>query len=350
MTASEDAPGAPRGSGKRPTIRDVARAAGVSPTTVSHALNGRGWVDARTRDRVHAVARTLGYRPNLRAQRLRSGASQTIALVSSMPFAVAGGPSRLGFFMEVAAASAEMALPHGFAVVLVPPLETRATLDDLDVDGAIVVEPEQDELATAQLRSRGLLAVTIGRQPGADAEVPYVDLQASLVGRLLLDHLYGEGARSIALVIGAARRHSYLDVATTYDAFVAEHGLPSLVAKLDERAGEEGSYAATADLLEAHPELDAICAPVDAFAVGAVRALIDAGRRIPDDVRVVTRYDGLRARTCQPPLTAIDLHLDQLASQAVELLLEHLRGDRSRHVVVGPAPELIPRESSVTRG
>ncbi|MFC6673731.1 LacI family DNA-binding transcriptional regulator [Marinobacterium aestuariivivens] len=79
-------------TGSRITIADVAREAGVSRTTVSHALNDRGQVDPKTRARVKQIARDLGYRPNLRAQRLRTGKANSIALVSSMPFAVAGGP------------------------------------------------------------------------------------------------------------------------------------------------------------------------------------------------------------------------------------------------------------------
>jgi DNA-binding LacI/PurR family transcriptional regulator len=338
---------APGRSGKRPTITDVARAAGVSPTTVSHSLNGRGYVDARTRERVVAAAQELGYRPNLRAQRLRAGSARTIGLVSSMPVAVAGGVSRLGFFMEVAAASAEAALTHGFAMVLVPPLETTPSLAQFDIDGAIVVEPEQDDVATAQLRELGIPVVSIGRQPGAESEIPYVDAQASLTGRLLLDHLHDQGSRAIALLTGAGRRHSYLETSAVYDEFVAEHGLEPVVANVDEHEGEDGGYAAMRELLRTHPELDGLCAPVDAFAVGAVRALAEAGRRVPGDVRVVTRYSGVRARTCRPPLTAVDLQLDRLSALAVGLLLEHLGGDSSRHVVTGPPPVLVPRESSV---
>ena len=95
-----------------PTIADVARAASVSRTTISHALNGLGKVDLRTRERVKRLAAELGYRPDLRAQRLCRGQARAIALASSIPFAVAGGPSRLDFSMEVAAAVAERALVH----------------------------------------------------------------------------------------------------------------------------------------------------------------------------------------------------------------------------------------------
>ncbi|MEU3726013.1 substrate-binding domain-containing protein, partial [Streptomyces sp. NPDC031705] len=92
---------------------------------------------------------------------------------------------------------------------------------------------------------------------------------------------------------------------------------------------------------------------VDAFAVGAVRAIRDSGRRVPDDVMVVTRYDGPRARTCEPPLTAVDLQLDRAASDAVELLLARLRGEdpAPREVpgtaVTAPEPRVIARASSL---
>ena len=97
------------------------------------------------------------------------------------------------------------------------------------------------------------------------------------------------------------------------------------------------------------PRLDGLCVPVDAFAVGALRALREAGRRVPRDVVVATRYDGMRARTSQPPLTAVDLHLDQVGQAAIDLLLEHLRGETTRQMVEAPEPTLIERASSRRR-
>lgn len=333
-------------SDRRMTIADLAKAAGVSRTTVSHALNDRGKVDPRTRHRVKAMAAELGYRPNVRAQRLRNGQARTIALVSSMPLAIAAGPSRLGFFMEVAAAAAETALTHGYALVLVPPLEVRPSLDYLDIDGAIVVEPDKRDPATDQLLGRGLSTVTIGRQTGANPDVPFMDLQPERVSRILLDHLDAMHAQRIALLIGESRRDSYLAAERVYREFVAARDQDAMVAKAKEADGEQAGYQSCTALLQRFPDLDAVLAPVDAFAVGAVHALADAGRRVPDDVMVVTRYDGLRARTCQPALTAVNLHLGQLASSAVELLLEHIQGHRTRRVATASAPELVPRASS----
>ncbi|WP_206995277.1 LacI family DNA-binding transcriptional regulator [Trinickia mobilis] len=332
---------------RRPTIADVAREAGVSRTTVSHALNDKGYVDPHTRERVKQVARQLGYRPNVRAQRLRTGEARTIALVSSMPFEIAGGASRLGFLMEVAAVAAAAALTRGLALVLVPPLTTgRLPLEQLDIDGAIVIEPTRDDPNLAHLQSRGLPVVCVGRFPGDDT-VPYVDLHSETTTTLLLNHLRDEGAEHIALVVGVQQRNSYLDALGSYRAFCARHGIEPIVAQADEAGGEDAGHDACARLLQQHPRLDALCVPVDAFAVGAVRAVGERGLRIPDDIKIVTRYDGVRARSCKPPLTAVDLHLDDISSLAVDLLFSHLGGKLEPFAHEPPAPRLVIRESSV---
>ncbi|MFE2052751.1 LacI family DNA-binding transcriptional regulator [Streptomyces sp. NPDC059459] len=269
---------------RQPTIADVARVAQVSRTTVSHALNGLGRVDPRTRERVRRAAAEPGYRPNLRAQRLRRGQAKAIALASSMPFAAAGGPSRLGFSMEVAAAAAESALSHGFALVLVPPVQSGSALYSVDIDGAIVV--------------------ALGRPMAPDEDAPYVDLRGGRVAELLLRHLHGQGAVRPALMVGSGSRHSSVDALAAYERLAEEYGWAPLVVKVPEAGGEQAGYETCAALLAEHPGIDAVCAPVDAFAVGAVRAIRESGRAVPDDVMVVTRYDGLRARTCEPRVIA----------------------------------------------
>ncbi|CAJ0888442.1 putative HTH-type transcriptional repressor ExuR [Ralstonia sp. LMG 32965] len=346
-TSSESNTQTPASRKRRATIADVARAAGVSPTTVSHALNGKGYVDAHTRERVRDAARALGYRPSIRAQRLRTGEARSIALISSMPYEVAGGASRLGFLMEVAAVAAASALTRGLALVLVPPMMGgRLPLEQLDIDGAIVLEPTADDANVVHLQDRGLPVVCLGRQPGNDA-VPYVDIHSSATTEMLLRHLKAQGSERIALLIGAQERNSYIESKACYEKFCAEHGMTPVITIADESGGEAAGQEACASLLREHPDIDALCALVDAFAVGAVRAIGNEGLRVPQDIRVVTRYDGIRARSCQPPLTAVDLHLDDMASEAVALLFDHLGGRAdARRSVFPPVPKLVPRESS----
>lgn len=332
---------------RRVKIVDVAKAAKVSPATVSNVLNETRHVDAATRDRVTAAVKRLGYTPDMRARRLRTGQVATIAILSSMPFAVASGPSRLGFLMEVAAAAAAVALEKGLALVLVPPAEfTRAPLDNLDVNGVLVLEPLENDPEVARLHARGTAVVTIGRQPNDTFNLPYVDLHSAFTAGLLLDHLSAQGGRRIAMVLGQQRRNSYLETERQYDAFVRRHKMTPCLLQLDESQGEAGARIACRRLIEDNPDLDALCVPVDAFATGAVQAAADLRRSIPRDLKIATRYDGLRARESRPQLTAVNLHLADIAAAAVNLLLDQLNavpGPRQRS---GPLPELIPRESS----
>lgn len=331
----------------RITISDVARQAGVSRTTVSHALNGRGQVDPATRLKVEEAARALGYRPNRHAQRLRTGGANMIALMSSMPATVSGGPSRLGFFMEVAAVAASSALERGLAMVLVPPLKSGQTpLSALDIDGALVIEPQVDDPLLAELLAQGLPVVSIGRPGSSDVDLPFVDLLSGAATQVLLTHMQAEGAKRIALVVGSSRRTSYTQAEQAYAAMAEGFGMPPVVLRMDEALGENGGYAAARQLLTEHPQLDALLVMVDTFAVGAARYVQEAGLRIPEDLIMATRYDGLRARSCEPPLTALDLHLEEVAQQAVDLLFEHLRGDTSRRSASSPLPGLSIRRST----
>ncbi len=292
---------------KRPTIMDVARAAGVSPATVSNALTGKRPVDAKTRLRVQDVVAALRYLPDSRAQRLRTGHPAAIAIVSSMPPAVAAGPSRLGFMMEIAASASVAALESGLAVVLVPPLDAVApSLGHLDVGGALVVEPVEGDLHL-QLHARPGLA---GREHRTSRAAPDHSVRRSPARATppgcCSTTLHGAGARNIALLAGSQRRNSYIETVREYRiASRRRMAWPRWSMLVDERGGEEAGYAAA--LRSARgviQEVDAICAPVDAFAVGAVQACQGDGTPLSRTaLKVATRYDGLR---CQDVRAAAD--------------------------------------------
>lgn len=330
----------------RSTIIDVARAARVSPATVSNTLNNRPNVDDATRKRVLAAVRKLGYTPNLRARRLRTGRADTIALFSSMTFALASGPGRLGFMMEVAATAAACALEKGVALVLVPPLNSGHTpFRDLHLDGAIVSEPLENDPEITLLLSRGVTVVSIGRQLGHTV-VPFVDVQPYEASCTAIKHLYERSSGKLGLIVGAQPRFTHRQAEQAYRDFMRVHRGNAVMQRVDEAAGSDGAYEATKTMLSQHPELDALFVSVDVFAAGAQRAAMELGIDIPGKLKIATRYDGLIARESKPPLTALNLHLDQLASLAVDLLFEHMSGRSARMSVVGPVATLVARESS----
>lgn len=339
-------------AGRRPTIADVAAAAGVSRTTVSHALSGSGRVDPQTRQRVREAAASVNYRPSARARALRSGRSNVLAVASSMHPAVAGESAHLGFFMEIAAAAAERCFEHGYALVLVPPVSTEplAAISGTALDGVLVVEPPTGDPVVSRLRADDIPFVTVGRAPDSRPDDCVVELNVEETARIMLGHLADRGCRQPVLVVGDQDRASYRAARQTWAELAGLHGWAVEPVTVDESSGEDGGRRAVAAALEQHPDIDGIAAWVDAFAVGAVSAVVDSGRSVPTDVAVLTRYNGLRARSCEPRLTAVDLSLPQAAAAAVDLLLAQLDAapGEAPASAVAPAPRLVRRRSTAT--
>jgi len=339
-------------NGRRPTIADVAAAAGVSRTTVSHALSGSGRVDPRTRERVREAATSIDYRPSPRARALRSGRSRVLAVASSMHPSVAGESAHLGFFMEIAAAAAERCFEQGYALVLVPPVSTDplAAISGTALDGVLVVEPPTGDPVVSRLRADSIPFVTVGRAPDSRPEDSVVELNVEETASLMLGHLADRECRQVLLVVGDQDRASYRAARETWAELASAHGWSVEPLTVAESSGEDGGCRAVAAALEQCPDIDGIAAWVDAFAVGAVRAVAESGRSVPEDVAVLTRYDGLRARTCEPRLTAVDMGLAPAAAAAVDLLLARLEAadEQAAGSAVAPAPRLVRRRSTAT--
>ena len=333
---------------RRPTIVDVAKAAGVAPSTVSHALTGKGYVEVKTREKILKVVKKLGYRPNPRAQGLRSGGAKTIALISAMPLGVAGGASKLGFLMELAASAAEEALRRSLALVLVPPQPSGEARPPLEIDGALVVEPTADDPHINWLLDGGLPVVSLGRCPGRE-DCPHVDLLSKDAAELLLNHLKAAGAEKIAVMLGDKPRTSYQETEEAYLSFCRDSGQRPILMRLDEGGGEMAGQAGAAELFQKHPEVDGLLALVDAFAVGALKAAEAGGLAVPGQLKIATRYDGLRAKLAHPPLTSLDLHLDEVAALGVELLARQMAEPGSPAVLWPSRPKLVVRQSTVNQ-
>lgn len=333
------------------TVIDVARHAGVSPATVSNAINQTRYVDKETKKKIDRAIEELGYIPNLGARRLRTGKANAIAVFSSMPFSISAGPSRLGFMMEIAASAAVAALEKQLSLVLVPPLPAGdPSFDHLEADGALVIEPSTDDLYLAQLKKRGVPVVAIGRpNPASSSKVPYVDLQARTVTEKIFAHFRETGARAPALFVGRTDRMAFHETETAYRRIAADAGFEPVVDYLDEREGEDAGFEAAQKLVESHPEVDTLYVLVDTFATGAVRGLQDLGIDIPGRIRVATRYDGIRARESTPRLTSFNLHLEDVAKLALSRLLQEMSEAPGPQFITGPAPEIIVRESSIRR-
>ncbi len=330
----------------RPTIADVAKAAGVSNTTVSHALTGQGRINEETRQRVQAAADRLGYSPNMMARGLRTARTRLLAIANAVPAEIADGAGDLSMYMAVASAAARAALRSGYATILIPPDAEPGIFSGIAIDGAVVMDPQTADPFLAALRRHNVPFVTIGREPGATEAEWCVDSDMVHATTLLLDHFAASGPCRPALILSLEERSYSIDALVAYSRWTEERGLPQVIVTAPEKQAEVGGEKAMARLLAEHPDVNAVFIPLDPFATGAYRALGTAGLRVPQDMQLAT-LDGTRARMSIPPTTALADDFDEYGRSAVALLLDRLQNPTAPAQSKTLEPRLMIRASTL---
>src|SRR6476469_5504413 len=334
---------------KRPTSADVATEAGVSRTTVSFVLNGRTDVKIPddTRRRVMQAAERLGYHPHAPARQLAGGRSHVIALVlRQSPEQIAGD----AVLVETLRGLAQAARSGGFRVMVEPlaPDELEVTyaalLREQHADGRVISGPRVDDPSLVDLMRDEFPIVIQGALPGSGLTSVDVDNVAGARGAV--DHLISLGHRRIACITNAPLVYTAAQERLAgYRAALEAAGLdaaPELVAEgaFDAPSG----HAAMAQLL-ARTAFDAAFVASDVVALGAIGALREAGRRVPDDVSIVGFDDIPLAAYFDPPLTTVRLPAYELGHAAGRALLERI-ADREIPPRTLLPTELIVRSST----
>nr|WP_221375050.1 LacI family DNA-binding transcriptional regulator [Actinoplanes polyasparticus] len=328
----------------RPTIRDVARAAGVSKGTVSFALNGRPGVSEDTRERILAAARDLGWTPSTKARALSVSRSFAVGLV------LAREPELLGadpFFPSFIAGVERTLSDRGQALVLqvVPESEEEAGYRRLAgagrVDGVFLLDLRVDDPRMALLEELGMPAVSIAR-PDVPSGFPAVLVDDRPGIAAAVEHLAGLGHRRIAHVAGPAhflhgsrRRRAFEDA-------LAEAGLPAgPVVEADFSAA--GGAAATRRLLDS--DVTAIVYSNDLMAIAGLSVAVECGRAVPAELSV-TGFDNTDlAGYVSPALTSVRTDPYLWGRKAAEALLDLIDGGTVDDVPV-PAAQLVIRAST----
>ncbi|GAA2338421.1 LacI family DNA-binding transcriptional regulator [Dactylosporangium salmoneum] len=327
------------------TLTDVAKLAGVSIATASKALNSRDEVAPATRLRVQQAAEELSFQPNVLARGLISGHTRTVGLLtdelSAARFAI---PVLLG---------AENALGNEQMSVLLCDARGDAirrrhyirTLLARQVDGFIILGDANDvrPSLTRDIPVPVVYAYCESDDP-ADLSVIADDAGGA---RLAAEHLVGLGRRRIAHITGNPGYRAARDRASALREVLDTAGLPLVGEAMFGEWSQRWGRHATARLLAAHPDVDAIFCGNDQIASGAAEALRESGRAVPGDVALVG-YDNWEvfATECRPPLTTVDLNLEQLGATAVEHLFAVLDGNAHSGVIRQPG-RLVVRESTV---
>jgi DNA-binding LacI/PurR family transcriptional regulator len=328
---------------RRPVgIREVADAAGVSITTVSHALNGKGRISARTRRRVHEVAQRLGYRPNSVARSLAGGRSGLIGLAVAQTRDGQFAISDFAYYAQLMNAATVAALDQGYALVLASGTQEGAW-DRLWLDGLIVVDPIRDDPLCNEFRSRGVPVVTTGRIPEEDGG-HWVDCDHFEATPAILNHLAARGTRRIAL-IGTPPITSYsLDTRAAYELWCAEHDQEPMVAEARADLTESAGFEATQKLLRRSRPPDAVYAMLDRLAIGALLAAQAQGLAIPEDLQVAGCMDSDAGR--REHLTAIGVSAERIGREAIAMVADLIEGREPPQPHVMVPTRIVPRRST----
>lgn len=307
------------GAGERIGIKEVAAAAGVSITTVSHALNGKGRLPAETRERVRDVAEALGYVPSATARSLARGRTGilalTVARAATMPFSLAD----FDYFAQLMNGASTAALERGYALVLAPAAAGTELLDSVPLDGAIVVDPVRGDRTLAHLRRRGVPVVTTGREPDGADDAPWIDNDHVAGTRSILDHLAAAGAHRVALIT-TPPVHSYtIDSQAAYRDWCAGRGSEPEIAIVTGTLTEGEGYSAALELLDRDDPPDGIYATLDRLALGVLLAAHARGVDVPGELLVAGCTDSYASRSAA--LTALSLDPERIGVEAVEALI-----------------------------
>jgi LacI family transcriptional regulator len=328
------------------TLEQIAKLAGVSRSTVSRVVNDHPSVRPEVRDRVREVIHQAGYQPHAAARSLATRRTQVIGLI--IPQAVTTlftDP----FFPHLIRGMAEVCNIHHYHLML-SLFSSRTEQESLYrrvlrsgyLDGVIVASTMLDDPIIPRLLQDGVPFVSVGRYP--DERVNYVDVDNARGARMATEHLLRLGHQRIATIAGPLGMMPGRDRLEGYRQALTSRGLPGdekLITEAD--FTEEGGWAAMQRLLPQRPEAAFVAS--DMMAIGAVKAIKEAGLRIPDDLAIVGFDDLPVASIVEPALTTIRQPIDRLGATAVEMLISLIEGtvEGPQHVIL-PA-QLVVRDS-----
>ena len=330
-------------SQSRVTIRDVAALAGVSHQTVSRVINNSEHVKPETRQRVEDAIRELKYSPNAVARSMARGRTFTLACFSPnlTDFTYASfiegaelEARRQGYFLLTASApNAET-----FATLVNQLLASRRT------EGLLVITPKVEPYHVRI--PRYVSAVFIGANPKLDW-IASVTLDDENAGYMATEHLIQLNHTHIAQITGPMAEESSQGRMRGYQAALNAAGIP-----LQRRLIYEGDWSATSgymavqDFLEQENAPSAIFAQNDRMAVGAIRALRDAGRHVPKDISVIGFDDMPLASYFDPPLTTILQDTYRMGREAACQLISSIEKPDNPCRQLCVEPKLIVRQST----
>jgi DNA-binding LacI/PurR family transcriptional regulator len=340
-------------SAGRPTLDEVAARAGVGRGTVSRVVNGSPQVSPRARARVEEAIAELGYVPNRAARALVTQRTDSVALVvSESGERLFGEPFFASIVRGISSGLAATNLQLWLAMAQSPAERERVEhhLTAQHVDGVLLLSLHDADPLPTVLEERGLPTVLGGRparmlRPGAKPAY-FVDVDNAGGARQAVEYLLHRGRHQVATIAGPQDMAVGVTRLAGYREAMAARGEP-VEAELIEYGDFSEASGATAmcRLLERRPGLDAVFVASDLMAAGAIRALRDSGRRVPDDVAVVGFEDSSIAQQTAPPLTTVHQPVEEMGREMVRLLVARINKSEPVDPYVLLDTHMVARES-----
>lgn len=331
-------------------IREVARRGGVSVATVSRALNGRADVSRATRERILALARSLGYSPNQSARTLVRRRSDTIGLVWDTSYDVTG--RRQPFLSDILVGLKRALDEHGYHLMLLATSGARTAVDGYvrearqhSLDGIVLMGVDEHHPAVTALVSSDVPCVAVDL-PLRGPRASYVTSDNRAGAATAVRHLYDLGHRTIATITGPLDLMPAVERLAGYEYELARLGLE----RRDDHVVHGDFFLASgrdgmARLLALPQRPTAVFVAGDEMAIGALRAVADAGLRVPDDIAIVAFDDIEAASLVRPTLTTVAQDRGAFGAAAVSSLLatiDRAAAAGSDATTAVPAPHILP--------
>jgi len=330
---------------RRPTIRDVAAAAGVSRGTVSRVLNGGHWVSPEALVAVQEAIRSTGYSANQHARSLVTGRANSVAFLLTEPQHLLFEDPTFSILLR-AAAEALAAREMPLLLMVAGTQQERRRITDYvaagHVDGVLLISSHRGNPVVGDLLRQGVPTIACGEPLGYEDRIGWVSADDEGGARRMTEHLLSRGRTRVATITGPMDTPGGFRRLAGYRSALGEAYDDALVAHGD--YSRASGQAAMRELLGRRPDLDAVFVASDLMAAGALVALREAGRSVPGDVAVGGFDDSGLAATLEPPLTTMRQPFERIASEMVRLLLEVVEGAEPARITLPTS--LVERDSA----
>jgi len=328
------------------TIKDIAKLAGVSVGTVSHVLNGTARVRKETREKVLKAIEELDYHPNSIARSLRRRKTGTIGFI--MP-ALERSLDEPSYLMDFIAGIVDESKQHGFDLLIASESHSdelasyRRMVKSKKIDGCIITCTKKNDERLIYLFQEKIPFVAFGR-PHDDLKIPYIDVDGTLGVYKAVRYLLDLKHNRIGFINLPSELVCSEDRLKGYIVALKERGIeidPRLI--IEGKTTRFGGYQAMKKLLDLTPPPTAVMVASDLMALGAMKAIQEAGLVVGKDISIVGFDDIREAAYTNPPLTTVRQPVYKIGSLLCHMLIQLIEGENPESFVI--TPELIVRDS-----